>query len=79
LTIEKVVWQLVPMFVRNQQSAIDNSSHPGPSDDRRRSSPHDKKMKTSASGERGTDDFQVYICELVRDPIGVLEFGPPVG
>ena len=32
-------------------------------------------MKTSASGERGTDDFQVYICELVRDPIGVLEFG----
>jgi len=48
LTIEKVVWQLLPMSISNRQSKIGNSSHPGPSDDRGKSSPHMKKMKTSA-------------------------------
>jgi hypothetical protein len=47
LTIEKVVWQLLAMSISNPQSKIGNSSHPGPSDDRRESSPQEKKMKTS--------------------------------
>jgi hypothetical protein len=36
LTIEKVVWQLLPMSIGNRQSKIGNSSHPGTSDDRRK-------------------------------------------
>jgi len=49
LTIENVVWQLLPMSISNRKSAIGNSSNPGPSDDRVKSSPHEKKMKTSAT------------------------------
>ena len=50
LTIEKVVWQLLPVSISpprrgNRQSKIGNSSHPGPSDDRGKSSPHEKKWK----------------------------------
>jgi hypothetical protein len=36
LTIEKVVWQLLPMSIGNRQSKIGNSSHPGTSDERRK-------------------------------------------
>jgi len=32
-------------------SKIGNSIHPGPSDDRRKSSPPEKKMKTSGTGD----------------------------
>jgi hypothetical protein len=57
LTIEKVVRQLLPMSIspaEREQSKIGNSSHPGPSDDRGKSSPHEKKMKTSATeAQRG--------------------------
>jgi len=49
LTIEKVVWQLLPMSISNRQSKIGNSSHSGRSDDRRKPSLHEKKMKTSAT------------------------------
>jgi hypothetical protein len=51
LTIEKVVWQLLPMSIspaERERSKIGNSSHPGQSDDRRKSSPYGKKMKTNA-------------------------------
>jgi hypothetical protein len=49
LSIEQVVWQLLPMSISNRKSAIGNSSNPGPSDDRVKPSPHEKKMKTSAT------------------------------
>jgi hypothetical protein len=50
LTIEKAVWQLLPMSISNRQSQIGNSSHPGPSHERRNSSQETKKFKTSAAG-----------------------------
>jgi hypothetical protein len=34
-----------------EQSKIGDSSHAGPSDDRGKSSPHEKKMKTSATAK----------------------------
>jgi hypothetical protein len=52
LAIQKVVRQLLPMSIRpaeREQSKTGNSSHPGPSDDRGKPSPHEKKMKTSAT------------------------------
>jgi len=44
-----VVWQLLPTSIRNRQSKIGNPSHPGPSDDRRKSSLHEKKMKQGSA------------------------------
>jgi len=52
LSIEEVTRQLLPMSISNRQSTIGNPSHPRPSDDREKSSPHEKKMKTSATARR---------------------------
>ena len=40
---------VLSLYIENRQSTIGNSSHPGPSDDRRKSPPHEKKMKTGAT------------------------------
>ena len=40
---------VLSLYIENRQSTIGNSSHPGPSDDRRKSSPHERRMKTSGA------------------------------
>jgi hypothetical protein len=71
LSIAEVVWQLLPMPLsllrrENRQSKTGNSSYPGPSDDRRKSSPHEKKMNTSAAARHSGNQKQILRYAALR-------------
>jgi hypothetical protein len=54
LPIEELVLQHPPPSTSNR-----NPSHPGPSDDRGKSSPHEKKMTAGATTRHGRNQKQI--------------------
>jgi hypothetical protein len=66
---------VLSLYIENRQSTIGNSSHPGPSDDRRKSSPREKKMKTS-----GIEDEQMRstLTKLNNGAAALMEAGQHV-